>query len=171
MDGLVATLLAQALTYRLLVPLAEEEKCILARADAASLAELNGSRQAILTKLEMDRPAALGRLAAAFGVDLKTLTGAPSARSGSRRGSRAQPVRMELTGVLTGLLERHRKNRVLAERTLACLRGLFTKVTAALTGGRRSDQALDQLCCWTAEGRVRAMSWILGDLHDTWARP
>jgi hypothetical protein len=154
MDELVAILLAQARTYRLLVPLAEEEQRVLVQADAGALAELTDRRQALmgrLTRLEQDRQAALGRLATAFRVDPSTLTVSRLLELVPGAAATLEPVRAELALLLTGLLERHGRNRVVAERTLACLRGLFSKLVSALTGGPtytpsgRSEQTLDQL--------------------------
>jgi hypothetical protein len=153
-DELVAILLAEARAYRQLVPLVEEEQRALVQADAAALAEVAGRREAWLgrlARLERDRQAALGRLAAVFGVEARTLTVSRLLELEPGSAAALQPVRAELTSLLTGLVERHGKNRVVAERTLACLRGLFSKLVSALTGGPtytpsgRSDQPLDQL--------------------------
>jgi flagellar biosynthesis/type III secretory pathway chaperone len=154
MDELVAILLAEAQTYRQLVPLVEDEQRALVQADAAALAELTGRREAVLARLarlERDRQAALGRLAVLYGVEARGLTVSRLLELAPGSAASLQPVRAELRALLTGLLDRHGRNRVVAERTLACLRGLFSKLVSALTGGAtytpsgRSDQPIDQL--------------------------
>jgi hypothetical protein len=153
-DELVAVLLAEARAYRQLVPLVEEEQRALVGADTRALADLARRREAWLAglaKLERDRQAAVGRLAAAFGVEPASLTVSRLLELSPGSAAALAPVQAELAGLLTGLLERHGRNRVVAERTLACLRALFARMASALTGGStytlsgRSGQSLGHL--------------------------
>jgi len=153
-DALVATLVAQARTYGDLAPLLDEEERVLVRADARALAEITGRRGALLsrlTRLERDRQVALGRLAEALGVDARSLTVSRLIELAPASRDALAPVREELGGLLTRLVARNGRNRVLVERTLGCLRGLYSAVVTALTTGPtytmngRTDPPLEQL--------------------------
>jgi hypothetical protein len=153
-DGLVTVLVAAAEAYRGLLPLVEEEARALARADVAALADIAARREdalARLSKLERERTAALGWIAAAHGVSPATLTVSRLADLSPGHAPALRRVGAELREVLARLVDRHGKNRFVAERTLACLRGLFQSVAAAVapgqtyTRGGRADVSGDGL--------------------------
>jgi flagellar biosynthesis/type III secretory pathway chaperone len=154
MDDLVAVLAAEAGEYHRLLPLLEEEERVLFRADAAALAEISARREALLvrlTRLERERRAALRRLATMFGVEPRALTVSRLIELAPGHAHALEPVREKLRDLLRYLLERNGRNRFVAERTLACLRGLFAGLVSALASGPtytqsgRSDQRAGEL--------------------------
>jgi len=154
MDDLVAVLVAEAGEYDRLLPLVEEEERVLVRADPAALTEISARRAALLVRLarlERERSAALGRLATRFGVEPKALTVSRLLELAPAHAHALEPVRDKLRGVLGHLVERNGRNRFLAERTLACLRGLFAGLVSVLapaptyTKSGRSDQPAEEL--------------------------
>jgi flagellar biosynthesis/type III secretory pathway chaperone len=154
MDDLVAVLVAEVDEYHRLLPLVEEEERVLVRADPGALTEISARREALLvrlTKLERDRTAALRRLATRFGVEPGALTVSRLLELAPAHAGALEPVRDTLRDLLGRLLERNGRNRFLAERTLACLRGLFAGIASALapaptyTHSGRSDQPVEGL--------------------------
>jgi flagellar biosynthesis/type III secretory pathway chaperone len=134
-DELVAVLAAQAREYHRLVPLLEEEERVLVRADAAALSDIAARRAALasrLAALERDRRAALGRVARSLGVDPAGLTVSRLLELAPAGGRALLAVREELQELLGRLLVRNGRNRFVAERTLAYLRGLFAGVAAVI---------------------------------------
>ena len=135
LDDLVAALAAEAAEYRRLLPLVEDEGGALVRADTSALLEISTRREAAidrLTVLEGDRRVAIARLARALGVEAKAVTLPYLLDRVPSRAAGLAPLREEIRDLLGRLLRLNGRNRFLAEHALACLRGLFSNLTAAL---------------------------------------
>ena len=153
-DELVAVLVVEREEYARLIPLLAEEERVLVNAEAATLTEITSRREALvvrLARLERDRRTALGRVAAALGVDPRELSLSRLLEVYPAHAPVLRSVADDLRAVLGPLLERHRRNRFLAERTLTWLRGLFAGLAAALvpkstyTRSGQSDRPVEGL--------------------------
>jgi hypothetical protein len=135
LDDLVAVLAAEAAEYRDLLPVLEEERRALVRADGTALLELGERHEASalsLATLERKRRMAVGTLASTLGVPpgAVTLSRLLDLMPGS--AAALSPLRDELRDLLGRLLLQHGRNRFLAEHTLVCLQGLFSSLVTVL---------------------------------------